>query len=108
MVVINHGWASTGSSGGATNLEAVHLPSPPAYSVLMVEASTLASTQSFSFQVAQHSSGPWFTEASTSIAADANNAAQATLRVTGPYPWMRPRLNSASTGIYNVRLIGVI
>lgn len=108
MLVIAHTWNSTGSSAGAIALAAVKLPSPPMHSVLMLEASTLATTQSFSFQVAQNSSGPWFTENSTAIAATANASAAATIRVTGPFQWMRPQLNTASTGVYNFRLLGVI
>lgn len=102
MLVTAHTWTSTGSSGALT---AVEVPSPPAYSVLMLEASTLATTQSFAFQVAISSAGPWFVEGSTSIAI---TGAAATLRLTGPYQWMRPFLNSASTGTYTFRLLGVI
>lgn len=107
MFEIDYQWTSTGSSGGATNLTPVELRAGASYSALFVQTSTLASTQSFSFQTAQSSAGPWYTENSTSIGADANNTAQGVIRVTGPYKWMRPRLNSASTGTYTLRLIAV-
>lgn len=95
-------WTSTGSSGGLT---AVHLAAGCQYSALYVNASTLASTQSVSFQTAAESSGPWFTEASTSISTAL--AQSVVLRVTGPYRWMRPYLHSASTGNYTLRLTAV-
>lgn len=96
----------TESSVGST-FTPIQLPFPPTESVLYVSASTLASTQSFSFQTAQASSGPWTTENSTAIAADGSSASAARIRVTGPYPWMRPLLNSASTGTYLIRLLAV-
>lgn len=101
-------WAvtRTESSVGST-FTAVNLPFPPTESVLYCEASTLASTQSFAFQTAINSSGPWVTENSTSIAADASSASAARIRVTGPYRYMRPLLNSVSTGTYNFRLLAV-
>ena len=103
-VVIDQGWTSTGSSGALT---AVEVKSPPSYSALYCECSTIASTQSFSVQTAAHSSGPWVSEGSTSIPATGSVTGAAVLRVTGPYGWVRPYLNSASTGDYSFRLIGV-
>lgn len=99
-------WTSTGSSGGLT---AVQLPFPPTESVLYAQASTLAllSTQSYAFQTAQQSSGPWVIENSTTLPANDNGGAQSRIRVTGPYPWMRPFINSASTGTYTFRLLAV-
>ena len=101
-------WAvdRTASSVGST-FAAVRVPFPPIESALYLSASTLASTQSFAFQTAQQSSGPWATENSTVIAADGSSASQARIRVTGPYRWMRPILNSVSTGTYTFRLIAV-
>ena len=106
MFDINHVWLVTGtqSSGGLTAVEVVV---PALESVLYCEASTLASTQSFSFQTAQNSSGPWFTEASTSVSAVATAGSCDALRLTGPFQFVRPRLNSASTGTYTFRLLGV-
>ncbi|MGE0444508.1 MAG: hypothetical protein AB7P99_04715 [Vicinamibacterales bacterium] len=97
-------WTSTGSSGGLTAVDAGGMMT---HSVLLCQASTLASTQSFSYQIAQASSGPWLTEQSTSIGATASVGAQAALRITGPYTWFRPYLNSASTGTYQFTLVAV-
>lgn len=102
MLEIDHTWTSDGSSGGLTP---VHLAAGCMESVLKVQFSTLASTQSVSFQTAQESSGPWFTEGSTSISTAV--AGQVALRITGPYKWMRPYLHSASTGTYRLRLVAV-
>ena len=95
-------WTSTGSSGGLTP---VHLAAACIESVLMVQFSTLATTNSVSFQTAQSTAGPWFTEASTAISTGA--AAQVALRVTGPFTYMRPYLHTASTGDYTLRLVAV-
>jgi hypothetical protein len=102
VLEINHTWTHTGSSGGLTP---VVLDFPCIESVLMVQHSTLATTNSFSFQTAQTADGPWFTEASTSISTTADG--QVALRVTGPFTAMRPYFHTASTGTYTVRLIGV-
>ena len=101
-------WAvdRTASSVGDT-FAGVRVPFPPIESALYISASTLASTQSFAFQTAQQSSGPWVTENSTVIAANASSASAAVIRVTGPFRWMRPVLNSASTGTYTFRLTAV-
>ena len=93
-------WTATGSSGGLTAVDAGGMMT---HSVLLCQCSTLASTQSFSYQIAQASTGPWLTEQSTSIA----SGAQAALRITGPYTWFRPYLNSASTGTYQFTLVAV-
>jgi hypothetical protein len=100
MLEIDHTWASSGSSGGLTP---VYLAAGCAQSVLYIACSTLASSQSVSFQTAPESTGPWFTEGSTSISTAL--AQSAAIRVTGPYKWMRPYLHSASTGTYNLRLV---
>lgn len=104
MLEVNHTWTSTGSSGALTAYE---VQAGVTQSVLYCQASTLASTQSFSLQTAISSAGPWFTEGSTSVAATASATALANLRLTGPYTWVRPYLNSASTGNYTFRLIGI-
>lgn len=101
MFEINHTWTSTGSSGGLTPVE---VRSGVMQSALFCQTSTLASTSSFSFQTAQESTGPWFTEGSTSLSTAL--AQQAVLRVTGPYAWMRPFIHSASTGTFQFKLIG--
>jgi hypothetical protein len=100
MLECNFVWQSTGSSGGLT---AIRLDGFQAQSVLQIQYSTLATTQSVSFQTAQESTGPWFIEASTSISTAASTCIN--LRVTGPFTWMRPYLHTASTGTYQFRLI---
>lgn len=100
MLDLNYVWTSTGSSGG---LAGVHCQAGAVESALYVQFSTLASTQSVSLQTAQESTGPWFTEASTTISTGA--AGQVVLRLTGPYLWARPYLHSASTGTYTIRLL---
>jgi hypothetical protein len=101
MLEINHAWTSTGSSGG---LEPVYLDFPPMTSVLMIQMSTIATTQSISFQTAQSSGGPWVNEATASVSTTASSANN--IRVTGPYTWMRPYIHTASTGTYAFRLLG--
>lgn len=103
MLETDHTWASTGGTSGG--LTAIYLGAGCQYSALYIQCSTLASTQSVSFQTAAESSGPWFTEGSTSLSSAL--AQTAVLRVTGPYKWMRPYLNSVSTGTYNFRLTAV-
>lgn len=99
---LNHVWTSTGASGGLT---AVRVYGPISQSALYCQFSTLATTNSVSLQTAQESSGPWFTEGSTSISTLASG--QVVLRMTGPYDWARPYIHTASTGLYQFRLIGV-
>lgn len=99
---IDHVWTSTGSSGGLTP---VYLQAGCDYAVLYVQRSTSATTNSVSFQTAAESSGPWFTEASTSISTGAST--QVVLRVTGPFRYMRPYLHTASTADYTLRLMAV-
>jgi hypothetical protein len=105
MLEYNHVWTSTGSSGAVGS--ALKIDWPAVESVLMIQYSTLASTQSVSLQMAQESSGPWAVQTSTSISTA--NSTQITLRVTGPLGpgWVRPYLHSASTGTYQFRLLGV-
>lgn len=103
MIEINYTWTSTGSTAALT---AVQVPDGVLYSALYVQSSTLATTNSFEFQTAQESTGPWFIEASTAVAASATALGQAVLRLTGPYLFMRPNFKTASTGTYTIRLIG--
>lgn len=104
MLEINHSWTSTGGSGG---LDPVRVAAGAQYSALYVQASTIATTNSFTFQTAPQSTGPWASEGSTSVSADANGGSMNVLRLTGPYEWMRPYFPTKSTGAYIVRLIGV-
>ena len=103
MFELEYTWNSTGDTGALT---AVEVPFPAMESALYVEHSTLSATNSFEFQTAQKSSGPWFTEASTTMGATAT-ISQRVLRLTGPYRFMRPQLKTASTGTYNIRLFAV-
>jgi hypothetical protein len=104
MLEINHTWTSTGSSGAVGT--PVRLDFGVVESVMSVAHSTLATTQSWSFQTAQESTGPWFTEASTSISTTVG-AGNSAVRVTGPFSWVRPYLHTASTGTYTIKLLGV-
>ena len=97
-------WTSTGGSGGLTP---VQVRAGVWHSALTVEASTIATTNSFQFQTGLSSAGPWYAEGSTSIGATANVSAATVIRVTGPWEWMRPYFPTTSTGTYTIRLIGV-
>ena len=105
MIEINYTW-STFAGGSTGGLDAVQIPDGVLYSAMYVENSTLATTNSFEFQTAQNSTGPWFTEASTAVAGSATVKGQAALRLTGPYLWARPAFKTGSTGTYTIRLIG--
>lgn len=107
MFEVNRVWPSTEVPGASGGFTAVRLDAACHHSALYLQCSTLASTQSFAFQTAQESTGPWVTENSTSIGATANANGAAVIRVTGPYLYMRPYLNSASTGTYQFRLVAV-
>lgn len=108
-LVVKHAWnidrsvASTSSSGGLT---AVYLPISVQYTMLSVAFSTLATTQSLSYQSALESSGPWFIEASTQLSTAVST--RMVMRVAGPVgSWVRPYFHTASTGAYDVLLLGV-
>lgn len=103
MLEIISNWTSSGSSGG---LAAVSVQYGVTESVLYCQLSTIATTQSVSFQTAMESSGPWVNEATASLSTTGNSTAAA-IRVQGPYNWMRPYLHTASTGTYIFRLVGV-
>lgn len=105
VLEVNHTWTPDGASSGG--LTPVEVPFGVLQASLYVQSSTLASTQSFQLQTAQNSTGPWFSEGSTSLAATASVAAQAVLHLSASFIWARPYLNSASTGTYLIRLIGV-
>lgn len=103
-LIVSQGWTSTGTSGA---LATVSVPVPAAYYTFYVDCSTLATTQSISIQTAQASSGPWFIEASTALAAG-NVSTAFSMHITGPMgPFVRPYLHSPATGFYNFLLIGV-
>ena len=78
---------------------------PPVESVIKFMYSTLATTNSVLLQTSDASSGPWFTEASTSISTAGSS--QVSMRLTGPYTWVRPYFQTVSTGTYRIRLLGV-
>lgn len=103
MIEIDASWTSTGSSGGLTP---VYVQCGVLESVLKIQCSTLASTQSISFQTGQSSAGPWINEATASFSTSMTGSTAAAVRVTGPYTWMRPYFHSASTGDYTLRLVG--
>lgn len=103
MLEIDHGWDHNGDSGGLTP---VRVGFGVNHSVLyMSQPSTIATTGTLNFQTSPESTGPWFTEASTSFSTAGSTFIQ--LRLTGPYLWMRPHFPTKSTGVYRFRLIGV-
>ena len=101
MFEVDYVWTSTGSSGGLTPL---HVSWSPTQSILYVQHSTLASTNTVSIRTAPASTGPWAIEVSqqTSTAVVAQHA----MRFTGPYKWIQPYLHGPSTGTFSFRLIG--
>lgn len=101
MLEIDYKWTSSGAAGGLTP---VYLAFGAQKSVLTITCSTLASTQSISFQTSGESTGPWVIEATATLSTDASTAAA--IRVEGPYTWMRPFIHSVSTGSYILRLVG--
>lgn len=92
---------STGSSGALT---VVAIPFGLEM-VMYFSNDTIATTQSIRLQTAPDSTGPFVTEASTSISTVGSTAG--VFRLTGPTPFVRPYLNTASTGTYRVRIIAV-
>lgn len=104
MLELAHSWTSTGSSGAIGS--PVKVDFGPVETMVSVSHSTLATTQSWSFQTAQESTGPWFTEGSTTISTTVG-AGNSVMRFTGPFAWGRVYLNTASTGTYTVKLLGV-
>ena len=103
-LMVKQGWTSTGASGG---LAAIEVPAGMCYATLYATQSTLATTQSISWQVAQQSTGPWFIEASTAMPIGNVSTAYGS-HITGPMgPYVRPYLHTASTGNYAFLLIGV-
>jgi Zn-dependent M28 family amino/carboxypeptidase len=104
MILLNQKWHSTGSSGPVAS--AIFLQSPVRDIALFINHSTLASTQSCSLQSAIESTGPWFVEGSTQIAA-ANASTGFKLAAQGPTGnWIRVYLHSNSTGDYDFQLVG--
>lgn len=103
MFEVNHYWSTDGASSGG--LTAYEVQAGVVQSVLYCQFSTLATTNTFEFQTAISSGGPWFTEGSTSISTALNGLGA--LRVTGPYTWVRPYLKTVSTGNYTFKLIGI-
>lgn len=101
-LIYKQGWSNTGAAGALTAIEVA----PAAYSVFSIDCSTLATTNSVTLQSAQFSSGPWFIEASTAISTAAST--MYVMHITGPLgPWVRPVLNTAATGAYDLLLFGV-
>ena len=77
-----------------------------AQGAVYVAASTSATTQSFVFESAQASTGPWFTEASTVWALNTSTAFG--MRIQGPIgPFVRPRVLTASSAEYSILFVGV-
>lgn len=102
-LIINQVFGSTGSSGIIGTVECKHgVQNVTCY----VNHSTLASSNTFEVQTAIESSGPWFSEGSTAISTAASTTFR--LQITGPVaPFIRARLQNASTGQFNVLFIGL-
>ena len=73
--------------------------------VMYFQNDTIATTQSIRLDTAPDSTGPFVTEASTVISTAGST--KGVFRLTGPAPFVRPYLNTASTGTYRVRIIAV-
>ena len=107
MLEVDHTWVVPAATSSLSPTTVLKLKVPTLHTALYCQASTLASTQSFSLQTAQSSAGPWATEGSTAVSANGTSNSCDVLRLTGPYLFARPRLNSVSTGSYTFRLVGV-
>lgn len=97
MRELDQPWSFTGTSGGGA---AVEIHGNVTESAWYFNTGA-ASTATVSVQSGPTSTGPWITEASTTL----STAAATVLRVTGPFAWVRPFNNS--TGVVTVRVIGV-
>lgn len=102
MIEFNVLVTSTGSSGGLTAVESQF---GAIETVVYFQNDTLAATQSIRIETAPDSTGPWISEASTTISTVGSTSGR--FRITGPFGYIRPYLQAASTGTYRVRLIGV-
>ncbi len=107
ILEVNHTWTQLGPGSSAATFNPLKLKVPPLHTVLYCQSSTLASTQSFALQTSYSSAGPWVTEGSTSVSATNTSTTTDLLRLTGPYLFARPKLNSVSTGSYVFTLIAV-
>lgn len=106
MLEITHTWTSTGSTSGWNT--PVYMDFPATALALYIQTSTIATTNSFQLQSAISSSGPWLTEGSTAITADANASGLDVIRVSAAAgPWFRPVTKTASAGTYTIKLLGV-
>lgn len=102
-LMVKQGWSSTGATGGLT---AIEVPAGMAYATLYTAHSTLATSNSIEWQVAQESSGPWFIEASTALSTAVSTMFGS--HITGPIgPFIRPVTKTVATGVYRFLLIGV-
>ena len=109
MLISKQGWTIDRSAAASSGAQAaVEMPTENVtQAVMYVDHSTLATTNSVSFQSAQQSSGPYFIEGSTQLATG-NVSTNFAMRVTGPIgPFVRPYVHTASSGGYDFLLIGV-
>lgn len=107
-LLVKQTWTVDRSAAAASGVmaSAIEVPLGMAYASIYLDCSTLTSTQSFNFESAQESTGPWFIEKSTAIAV--NTSTRFLMNVVGPVgPWVRARLLSASSGTYHVLFLGV-
>ena len=114
MLTIKQAWiVDRSAAAGPPTLASVELIDHATQAVLYVDHSTLATTNSFVLQSAQQSTGPWVSDGTVATAAAATISAAAgstnlSIRVVGPIgPWVRPVINTASSGGYDFLLIAV-
>ena len=104
MLEINQAVTVDGTSG---NLLTVQAQAGAVWTAVYVQASTIASTWSFTIQTGISSAGPWVTEASTSISATGTATSVDVLRLTGAYEWLRAYTPTKSTGTHVVKIVAV-
>ena len=108
MLTVKQAWTSTGGTSGPLAVISLQESENFTQGVVYLNHSTLATTQSFNFESAQESTGPWLIETSTVLSSVANVSTNMSMRLTGPIgPFIRPRLLTPATGFYNVLLLGV-
>jgi hypothetical protein len=105
ILEINQKASWDGSSG--VIIGPIEVQSACLNSALYVQASTIATTGSFSLQTSPSSAGPWVTEGSTSISASASATSMDVLRLTGPFQFVRGYATTKSTGTHFATFIGV-
>lgn len=100
MLAIDQPWTSTGSTGGMTAVQVKTALTDWSFYIEKDNSTITARLES-----AQNSSGPWFSEGSTTTNSTA--AEQFALRGSAPLAWVRPYIVArTNTNTINFRLIG--